>query len=69
MLEVGAPGGDRLEPAVRHLPAVAEVEVLKVQAPGGDRPEPAVRHAVAVAQVEVLEVGAAATAPRPPCSR
>ena len=59
VLEIGAPaGGDRHEPAVRHVGAVDEVDVSEVEAPGGDRHEPAVRRASAVAEAEVLEVGA-----------
>ena len=37
MLEFGAPGGDRLDPGVRQVLAVGEVEVLEFGAPGGDR--------------------------------
>ena len=48
-LEVGASCGDPCDPAVRHVPAGAQVELLEVGASGGDRLDPAVRHRPAAA--------------------
>ena len=47
MLEVGAAGGDRLEPAIRQVAAAAEVEVLEVGATVDDLHKPGVRQPAA----------------------
>ena len=56
---VGAVRSKQLNPKVRHLVAVTEVELVEVGAARGKPLDPNVRDLVAVNEVELVEVGAA----------